>query len=260
MVYTRFSAISFADTPTSSQFKRSTRSDESRFKSSTRSPTSLQTIFVCGLATATSGEAADCLQKIGYKKGDVVAIFMENSIEFVACWLGLAKLGVVTAWVNSSLKMEQLAHCIRTSNTTAVVTSRSLARGARFCPHLRCGALSSSVLLATQKAGHSLATSPAAESSLRFFVVDLGGEDNDEAAPELRASPCSDLSAELADEAASEPTPTQGVDFCSVLCYIYTSGTTGLPKAAVIKHVRYYSMAVGSALSFDIRPTDRIYM
>lgn len=29
---------------------------------------------------------------MGYKKDDVVALFMENSIEFVACWIGLSKL------------------------------------------------------------------------------------------------------------------------------------------------------------------------
>lgn len=35
----------------------------------------------------------------------------------------------MTAWVNSSLKKEQLAHCIETSKTNSVVCSRTLAYG-----------------------------------------------------------------------------------------------------------------------------------
>lgn len=45
-----------------------------------------------------------------------------------------------------------------------------------------------------------------------------------------------------------------------VLCYIYTSGTTGLPKAAIIKHMRFYWMSVGVAHTFDLRDTDRLYI
>ncbi|VDK67302.1 unnamed protein product [Cylicostephanus goldi] len=34
-----------------------------------------------------------CLsQSLGYKKGDVVSIFMENGIDFFAVWLGLSKV------------------------------------------------------------------------------------------------------------------------------------------------------------------------
>lgn len=52
---------------------------------------------------------------------------MENSIEFVAAWMGLAKIGVVTAWINTGLKNEQLAHCLRTSNCKAIICSEVMA-------------------------------------------------------------------------------------------------------------------------------------
>lgn len=54
---------------------------------------------------------------------------MENSIEFVAAWIGLAKIGVVTAWINSNLKMEPLAHCVLTSKAKAIITSSHLSSG-----------------------------------------------------------------------------------------------------------------------------------
>uniref|UniRef100_A0A183C7F3 Long-chain-fatty-acid--CoA ligase n=1 Tax=Globodera pallida TaxID=36090 RepID=A0A183C7F3_GLOPA len=45
-----------------------------------------------------------------------------------------------------------------------------------------------------------------------------------------------------------------------VLCYIYTSGTTGAPKAAVIRHYRFYLMGMGCGMAFGIRASDRIYL
>lgn len=56
---------------------------------------------------------------------------MENSIEFVAAWMGLAKIGVVTAWLNTGLKNEQLAHCLRTSECKAVICSEAMSAGTR---------------------------------------------------------------------------------------------------------------------------------
>ncbi len=51
---------------------------------------------------------------------------MENSVEFVAAWMGLAKLGIISAWINNNLKSEPLGHCIQTSNAKAIICSQSL--------------------------------------------------------------------------------------------------------------------------------------
>lgn len=56
----------------------------------------------------------------------VVALFLENSADFFAIWLGLSKVGVVTAWINSNLKLEPLAHSIRVAKTNKVITSSAL--------------------------------------------------------------------------------------------------------------------------------------
>ncbi|KAJ1355222.1 hypothetical protein KIN20_012545 [Parelaphostrongylus tenuis] len=67
------------------------------------------------------------------------------------------------------------------------------------------------------------------------------------------------LSAEIKEVDVVEPV-CHDVNFQDVLCYIYTSGTTGNPKPAVIKHFRYYFMAMGSGRSFGIRENDVIYI
>ena len=42
--------------------------------------------------------------KYNLKKGDVVAILMENKPEYIALWYGLSKLGVISALINSNLR------------------------------------------------------------------------------------------------------------------------------------------------------------
>uniref|UniRef100_A0AC34F004 Long-chain fatty acid transport protein 4 n=1 Tax=Panagrolaimus sp. ES5 TaxID=591445 RepID=A0AC34F004_9BILA len=173
---------------------------------------------------------ANYFKQNGYKRGDVIALFMENSIEFVAAWIGLAKIGVVTAWINSNLKMEPLAHCVLTSEAKAIITSSHLA----------------SVLKETEAGGLFK------KAVFKRFCYGK---------PEFPSSNnFIDLSLALNKVNSNEPPKDPIIDFRSILCFIYTSGTTGLPKAAVMKHFRYYSMVMGSAKSFGIYPTDRIYI
>lgn len=65
-------------------------------------------------------------KKFGLKKGDCVALFMENKPEYVGIWLGLSKLGVITALVNTNLKNEALLHSINVAKASAVVFGSSL--------------------------------------------------------------------------------------------------------------------------------------
>jgi acyl-CoA synthetase (AMP-forming)/AMP-acid ligase II len=60
------------------------------------------------------------------KKGDCVALFMENKPEYVGVWLGLSKLGVVTALINTNLKHDSLLHCINVANASIVVYAANL--------------------------------------------------------------------------------------------------------------------------------------
>ncbi|KAJ7414187.1 Long-chain fatty acid transport protein 4 [Willisornis vidua] len=68
-----------------------------------------------------SNQVANFFYGQGFRSGDVVALFMESRNQYVGLWLGLAKIGVETALVNSNLRMEALLHCITISNSKAVV-------------------------------------------------------------------------------------------------------------------------------------------
>ncbi|CAI5449656.1 unnamed protein product [Caenorhabditis angaria] len=170
---------------------------------------------------------ANHFQNLGYRSGDVVALYMENSVEFVAAWMGLAKIGVVTAWINSNLKREQLVHCITASKTKAIVTSVTL-------QNVLADAIDEKLLEV---------------DGIQIYTI---GKPN---RPDFE-----DLKTKLDSTKTAEPKKLDKIDFKSILCFIYTSGTTGMPKAAVMKHFRYYSIAVGAAKSFGIRSCDRMYV
>lgn len=66
----------------------------------------------------------------GLGKGDAVALAMETRPEYLAIWLGLTRIGVVVALVNTNLSGASLAHCLRIAEPRLVIASTAL--------HARC--------------------------------------------------------------------------------------------------------------------------
>jgi solute carrier family 27 fatty acid transporter 1/4 len=65
-------------------------------------------------------------QRFGLKKGDCVALLMENKPEYVAIWYGLSKLGVITACINTNQKMKTLVHSIQVSKAKFLIYDEDL--------------------------------------------------------------------------------------------------------------------------------------
>ena len=82
-----------------------------------------------------SNKVANYFRSIGYKKGDVVALFMENRPELVFFWLGLAKIGVISSLVNYNLRKKSLAHCISIVKAKGLVFSSDSAIAGK-CPSM----------------------------------------------------------------------------------------------------------------------------
>ena len=76
-----------------------------------------------------SNAVANYFYEQGYRKGDVVAIFMESRPEFVIIWLGLAKIGVISALINFNLRREALAHCIQISGAKSLIFGAEFTEG-----------------------------------------------------------------------------------------------------------------------------------
>ena len=66
--------------------------------------------------------AANALAELGVQRGDTVALFMPTCPEWVYFWLGAARIGAVTAAVNTAHKGDFLAHALRVSHAKVVIT------------------------------------------------------------------------------------------------------------------------------------------
>ena len=60
----------------------------------------------------------------GIKQGDVVGLIMDNRPEFVITWLGICKIGGVTALINTNLVGDPLRHSMKISHATRFVVGK----------------------------------------------------------------------------------------------------------------------------------------
>ncbi|WP_430912911.1 long-chain-acyl-CoA synthetase [Methylobacterium sp. sgz302541] len=154
-------------------------------------------------------------------KGETVALLMRNRPEFVALWLGLTRVGVRVALLNTNLRGRGLAHCIDVARPAHIIVESGLAD-------------------AFEGAREHLASAP------RLWRHGAGPDGIETLLDGFDGAP---LSAEeerevvLSDEAL----------------LIYTSGTTGLPKAARVSHHRIMMWTHWFAGLIDPKPSDRMY-
>lgn len=166
-----------------------------------------------------SNRIANYLLGKGYKKGDSIALLMENCPEYVIFVLGMAKIGVVPALINTNLRKDPLVHSIRVAGCKAVV----------FGPEL---------------AGAVQDVKPDLAAVLTEFL-----HFNDDLKQALKG----------ANPEKEPEEVTGSIHTTDPLLYIYTSGTTGLPKAVVIKHVRQSFICIFVYFVCGLRPEDVVY-
>jgi fatty-acyl-CoA synthase len=180
-----------------------------------------ETLSYAGLAARTRRYARWALAE-GLAKGEVVALMMGNRPEYMAIWLGLTRVGVVVALINTSLRGQALAHCLGVAAPRRIIAAAEFAAAAReACERL---------------------ADPA--------TVWVHGE---------AEGPRIDLAVQALSDAPLPPDEQRMVSVRDPALLIYTSGTTGLPKAARVSHHRVMSWSGWFAGMLDAGPDDRLY-
>jgi fatty-acyl-CoA synthase len=162
----------------------------------------------------------------GLTRGQTVALFIPNRMEYVPIWCGLMKVGVVTALVNNNLAGAALAHCISICGAQHIIVDDE--------------------------------TSPAFEAikeqlkkPVRQWTLGKVHDGQQDLAKALKsASPL------RPDRATSRG----GLVANDIALYLFTSGTTGLPKAAKMTHMRVQLYMRGFAGSTGAVESDRTYI
>src|SRR5215831_14025114 len=62
----------------------------------------------------------------GLARGDVICLFMKNCPEYLAIWLGLSRIGVTVALINTNLTGSVLAHSLQVVSPRHVIAEASL--------------------------------------------------------------------------------------------------------------------------------------
>ena len=85
-----------------------------------------------------SNAIGNYLHESGYRRDDVIAMFMESQPEYVCFWLGMAKIGVIPALINFNLRKESLAHCVTAGNAKAIIYGAQFTSGLFFYSQYFC--------------------------------------------------------------------------------------------------------------------------
>ncbi|HTV33814.1 MAG TPA: long-chain-acyl-CoA synthetase [Methylocella sp.] len=159
------------------------------------------------------------------QKGDAVGLMMENRSEYIAIWLGLNRVGVVVALMNTNLAHESIARCMAISKARCLILSDVYWEiGMAVLKHTDPGA---KIFVHGEGGNHVL-------PRIDLEVARLPGEP-------------------LADREKCVMTLSDSA------LYIFTSGTTGYPKATIVSHRRVLNWALWFSGLMDASPRDRIY-
>jgi citronellyl-CoA synthetase len=159
-----------------------------------------------------ANQLAHYLRARGLRQGDSVALMFENRFELLAGVVACAKLGAVSALINSSQRGRVLAHSISLASPRMVLVGEELL-----------------------DAFTEIAAEVALPADACHYFADRPTWRDPGEAPAGWQHPA----AALHDYPVDAPLLERAVRADDPCFYIYTSGTTGLPKAVVFNHGRF---------------------
>ncbi|KAF5290913.1 hypothetical protein FQR65_LT11495 [Abscondita terminalis] len=161
----------------------------------------------------------------GFKKGDTIGFLYDNRPEYICVWVGLSRLGISTALINTNLVQDSLVHSLEVAKCKALIFGSNFA----------------------DTVSQIMDQSP----SLRLYQFE-NAENNISI-----LSHAINLTEKIRDTLA-EPIKIQIDGNCEdPFLFIYTSGTTGMPKAAIFTQMRY--LTLHALLRFVFDKDDIIY-
>ncbi|MBS1120079.1 MAG: atuH [Deltaproteobacteria bacterium] len=151
---------------------------------------------------------ANALAARGIRKGDAVAVFVDNRPELLFAVAGIVKLGAIAAMINSRQHGRALEHSLKVAKAVCVVVGEEL-----WGPY---------------QAVHRVLSLP---GDRVLWLADRG------TVPAPAGT--SDTRELLGNASLASPPQLADVQLGDPCFYIYTSGTTGLPKASIMSHFRW---------------------
>lgn len=148
------------------------------------------------------------LLRLGIKKENKIAIFLDNCPEFVVSYYSILKAGAVVVPVNYMFKIEEAKYILQDSEAAGIITSRAYID------------MAEELRLRVDSLKHIISTTITREG-----IIDFG------ALKETNTAVINNIS----------------IDPDDLAVILYTSGTTGFPKGAMLSHYNLVSNASDSS-------------
>jgi crotonobetaine/carnitine-CoA ligase len=180
-----------------------------------------------GQAFEWSGQVASHFHNLGVRSGDSVIVMLPNDLDFVAVWLGLARLGAVAVLLNTELIGAFLEHQIVDSGAgMAVVAEPMLSRVMEISDRV---------------------------PSLRSIVIAGTSDWLDARDTGLHLSSLAEWRT-CGSYSGARP---RAFDVAHVM---YTSGTTGPAKGVLMPHAHCFLYGLGAIDNLDLNEDDKYYV
>ncbi len=167
---------------------------------------------------------ASILNNLGLKKGDRVALFGPNSIEWEISFFGLEKVGAILVPMNPQFKETEVKYELNDSGVETIIVSHHL---------------------------YSVVATVRSQTNLKHVIIIESDKESVIKLPEETLG-----WNQLMKNTASNPPEVSFNTKDDLAALVYTSGTTGLPKGTMLTHYNIVSNIIQISQIFELSELD----
>jgi len=174
--------------------------------------------YTYGYIETNSNKLANLFFEMGIKKGDRVALLIENSVEYVITYYAILKVGAITVALNTESTAGEVEYILNDCSVSLLVVSQKLFRGVK------------DLFEGTRGKGQGARVENDSWQEKVLIWSNLKKMELDKSKSEVLLLPSS-------LESMPKSNPNIRIIDLDVASIVYTSGSTGKPRGATLSHL-----------------------